>query len=194
MVGSTVLGMTMMFLGVLLFSRYRFPSMLIAVLVGILLVRIVAAIDTVSLTPQKHSWKMFVLAWATLLSSAGLFDFLVTPYYIAHFVQAFSVPASSMEPTLLVGDRILSDNSFYDSRPPQQGDIVVFRYPLDPATYFVKRVIGVPGDRIRIEGSLLYRNGVALDEPYAAYKSLRPRNERDNFPILPSPTAFSGMG
>jgi hypothetical protein len=87
-VGSTVLGMTMMFLGVLLFSRYRFPSMLIAVLVGILLVRIVAAIDTVSLTPQKHSWKMFVLAWATLLSSAGLFDFLVTPYYIAHFVLA----------------------------------------------------------------------------------------------------------
>ena len=57
--------------------------------------------------------------------------------------------------------------------PVKRDQIIVFRYPLDPATYFVKRIIGVPGDRIHLVEKRVYRNGAPLDEPYAVHKSSR---------------------
>ena len=114
-------------------------------------------------------------------------------------IQAFKIPSSSMEDSLLIGDHLMVDKVSYAPpflarllpyTPVGRDQIIVFRYPLDPATYFVKRVIGIPGDHIRVEGQTLFRNGVALDEPHAVHKSLRSRDSRDNFPTLPSPTAF----
>ena len=114
-------------------------------------------------------------------------------------IQAFKIPSSSMEDTLLIGDHLMVDKVSYAPAflapmlpyaPVERDHIIVFRYPLDPGTYFVKRVIGIPGDRIRLEDKTLYRNGVALEEPHAVHKSLRLQDYRDNFPTLPSPTAF----
>jgi signal peptidase I len=111
-------------------------------------------------------------------------------------VQAFVIPTGSMEDTLLVGDHLLVDKLAYS--PPgavsryllpysnvKRGDIVVFRYPVDIRQTFVKRVIGIPGDRIRILNKQVYRNGCALNEPYKFHKTDYVDPYRDNFPGQP---------
>ena len=95
--------------------------------------------------------------------------------------QAFVIPTGSMEDTLLVGDHLLVDKLAYAPagtigakllpyREPRHGDIIVFRYPPDIRQTLVKRLIGVPRDRIRIAEGIVYRNGVRLNEPYVVHK------------------------
>ncbi len=97
-----------------------------------------------------------------------------------------------MEPTLMTGDHVLVDKLAY--APPGQfagrllpyesirrGDIIVFRYPVDPKQTFVKRVIGIPGDRIRFEDRKLFRNGQPVAETYTQ-SLFSPEPYRDNFP------------
>ncbi len=96
-------------------------------------------------------------------------------------VQAFVIPTGSMEDTLLVGDHLLVDKLAYAPagpvgrhllpyEAPKHGDIIVFRYPVDNSQTFVKRVIGVPGDHIKIVDEKVYRNGIPLNEPYTYFK------------------------
>jgi signal peptidase I len=100
------------------------------------------------------------------------------------FVQAFVVPTASMEDTLLVGDRVLVQR--FPKPKPARGDMIVFLYPIDRRQTFVKRIIGVPGDRIRISNKIVYRNGAALAEPYAVHKTGYVDTYRDNFPSEPN--------
>jgi len=74
-------------------------------------------------------------------------------------VQSFHIPSGSMVPTLLVGDFILVDKVTYHFRPPERGDVVVFHFPLDEHIYYIKRIVGVPGDRIEVKNGRLYVNG-----------------------------------
>jgi signal peptidase I len=111
-------------------------------------------------------------------------------------VQAFVIPTGSMEDNLLVGDHLLVDKLAFAPPGPiskhllpyteiQRGDIVVFRYPVDIKQTFVKRVIGIPGDRIRIENKQVIRNGERLYEPYKVHKTEYVDSYRDNFPSTP---------
>ena len=111
-------------------------------------------------------------------------------------VQAFVIPTGSMENNLLVGDHLLVDKLAYAPPGPvskyllpyqdiKRGDIVVFRYPVDIKQTFVKRVIGVPGDRIRLENKQLIRNGERISEPYKVHKTEYIDSYRDNFPSTP---------
>lgn len=87
--------------------------------------------------------------------------------FIMVFVaRAFTVDGPSMLPTLHSGERLLIDKVTYRVRPPKRGDVVVFRYPADPKHYFIKRVVGVAGDLVQIEGGKVRVNGVEIDEPY----------------------------
>jgi len=96
-------------------------------------------------------------------------------------VQAFWIPSGSMEPTLQVGDRILAYKLFYGIKSVKRGDVIVFKYPLNPRKDFVKRVIGLPGDQIEIKNKKVYVNGNLLVEPYVVHrdfwKSGFPRDE-----------------
>ncbi|SNR92116.1 signal peptidase I [Desulfurobacterium atlanticum] len=74
-------------------------------------------------------------------------------------VQSFHIPSGSMEPTLQIGDFILVDKVTYRFRSPERGDVVVFKYPLNEDVYYIKRIIGVPGDKIQVIGGKLYING-----------------------------------
>ncbi len=96
------------------------------------------------------------------------------------FFRAMVVPSGGMEDTLLIGDRVLT--RVFPRVQPARDDIVVFHYPIDRRQTFVKRIIGIPGDRIRIVSRTVYRNGAALTEPYAAHKFESPNRWRDNFP------------
>jgi signal peptidase I len=100
------------------------------------------------------------------------------------FVQAFVMPTGSMEDTLLIGDRILVQR--FPRTEPALGDMIVFTYPVDRSQTFTKRVIGVAGDRIRVSQKIVYRNGTALNEPYAIHKAPYPDSYRDNFPTEPN--------
>jgi len=78
------------------------------------------------------------------------------------------VRGSSMSPGIHDGDRIVIDHLSYVLGDVRRGDIVVLEYPLDPSIDYIKRVIGVPGDRVRIEGARVVVNGRSIDEPYVA--------------------------
>lgn len=91
-------------------------------------------------------------------------------------IEPFRIPSGSMIPTLLVGDFILVNKYTYGLRlpvlnkkivafnEPQRGDVVVFRYPRDPSLDYIKRVIGLPGDRVRYSNRVLYINGVQMPQ------------------------------
>lgn len=83
-------------------------------------------------------------------------------------IQAFWIPSGSMIPTLEPGDRVLVLKFWYSlpKLEPKRGQIVVFKYPVDPRRDFVKRVIGVPGDTVEIKNGTVFVNGAELFEPY----------------------------
>ncbi|MEK7409201.1 MAG: signal peptidase I [Acidobacteriota bacterium] len=112
-------------------------------------------------------------------------------------VQAFVIPTGSMEDTLLIGDHLLVDKLAYAPAGPlskhllpynpiRRGDIIVFRYPMDIRQTFVKRCMGLPGDRIRIENKQLFLNGRKLHETYKFLKTDYVDSYRDNFPGEPN--------
>jgi len=121
---------------------------------------------------------------------------LLLVFLTTMLVQAFVIPSGSMEDTLLIGDHLLVDKLAYGPsgivsrhilpfHEPNDGDIIVFRYPVDIRQSFVKRVIGVPGDHIRIVNKQVFRNGIRLNEPYVYHKSDIVEGYRDNFPSEP---------
>jgi signal peptidase I len=83
-------------------------------------------------------------------------------------VQNFNVEGTSMEPRLHNGELILVDKWTYLFHPPQRGDVIVFVAPPIPSEDFVKRIIGIPGDRITINNTVVTVNGVTLNETYVA--------------------------
>lgn len=112
-------------------------------------------------------------------------------------IQAFVIPTGSMEDNLLIGDHLLVDKlAFAPSGPVsrfllpytpiKRGDIIVFRYPVDIRQTFVKRVIGIPGDRIRLVNKDVYLNGKPLPEPFRFNKTTYIDSYRDNFPSDPN--------
>jgi signal peptidase I len=113
-------------------------------------------------------------------------------FVITFIVQAFQIPSGSMENTLLVGDFLLVDKLHYAGLPGaahllpygkiERGDIVVFYFPVDASQFLVKRVIGMPGDHIRLRDKIVYVNGNPLQENYAIHKQWMPDGYRDNFP------------
>jgi len=119
---------------------------------------------------------------------------VVALFLLTFLLQPFLIPSESMEHTLLVGDFLLVNKQIFAPagqtrglmrwllpyRDVERGDIVVFHHPDPP--YLVKRVVGVPGDRIHIEDGRVTVNGMTLDEPYAAFEPAAPNPFRDNFP------------
>ena len=116
-------------------------------------------------------------------------------------VQAFVIPTGSMEESLLIGDHLLVDKLAYS--PPgrigkyllpyldvKRGDIIVFRYPIDLSQTFVKRVVGIPGDRLRLIDKQVYLNGKPIEEPYVIHKTPYIDTYRDNFPSSPNTQVY----
>ena len=128
---------------------------------------------------------------------ASLAGVLVTGLFIITFVlQAFEIPSSSMEDTLLIGDHVFVNREQF--APPthwlgpllpyrdiHRGDIVVFLSPEEQGLFVVKRIMGVPGDHIHLRDGVVYRNGEKLVEPQVRHKVANYDPYRDNFPAVP---------
>jgi len=126
-----------------------------------------------------------------------LYLIVIAIFIVTFSVQPFRIPSESMESTLLVGDFLLVDKQVASSNAEgsggllpsaaiHRGDIVVFHDPVDSSLHLVKRVIGLPGDHLRLHSGQVFINGRALFEPYAVYRPSPPDNFRDNFPRLQS--------
>ena len=136
---------------------------------------------------KKETPPEFIASMAVVLV-VGLF-------IITFCMQAFEIPSSSMENTLLIGDHVFVDRDtmgpktkwmpLIPYRQIQRHDIVVFLSPAEPGLYVVKRIIGIPGDRIHLRDGELYVNGQKQNEPYVLHNgSYNPY--RDNFPAVPA--------
>lgn len=112
--------------------------------------------------------------------SKSFFPVILVVFMIRSFVvEPFKIPSASMMPTLIAGDFILVNkfiyglrvpilnNTFLEIRHPQRGEVFVFHYPKDPSIDYIKRVVGVPGDKIAYRDKQLYINGKKLDVSYA---------------------------
>lgn len=123
---------------------------------------------------------------------------LVLALFIRTFVvQAFKIPSGSMEPTLEIGDHILVNKFIYGIKlpftsisllplgNPKRGEVIVFIYPLDTSKDFIKRVVAVEGDTVKIVNKKLYINGAEVDDSHAVYKEntifAAEIQKRDNF-------------
>ena len=103
--------------------------------------------------------------------------------------QIYQIPSQSMEPTLLPGDHVIVHQVAYQAAEPQQGDVVVYRYPDENGKRFLHRVIGLPGDQIAIRDQVVYVNGEALSEPYTRHsdRSSMAGHVRDHLPPITVP-------
>jgi len=144
------------------------------------------------------SWSEKISAgdWpATVQSVAG--TIVIAVFVVTFLVQAFTIPSESMEQTLLIGDYLLVDKFCYGGRTGwnrllpyrnvRRGDIIVFHYPVNPAQDFVKRVVAVPGDRLRLINKRVYINGALVPEPYVQYIPAVRSAYLDDFPQTSSP-------
>lgn len=80
--------------------------------------------------------------------------------------QPFYIPSGSMEPNLQIGDRIIVSKLTYAFSEPKRGDVIVFKFPLDPSRDFVKRAVALSGETVEIRDSVLYIDGQPLPEEY----------------------------
>jgi signal peptidase I len=128
---------------------------------------------------------------------------LIALFVRAFVVQAFKIPSGSMEPTLLVGDHILVNKFIYGIRipligkklftlkKPRRGDVIVFIYPLDKSKDFIKRAIGLEGEKVEIKGQKIYINDRLIEDRWGVYRQANSFSGlpiKDNFGPVTVPT------
>ena len=156
---------------------------------------------------EKTSKKSIVLEYAKSLLIALVLALFVRTF----FVQAYKIPSGSMLETLKIGDHILVEKFMFGThipftdiivfplKQPKRGDVVVFRYPLDPSLDFIKRIIALPGDTVQGISKDIYVNGKRLKEPYIQHidNFILPAyiSPRDNFgPLRVPKDSYFAMG
>lgn len=143
--------------------------------------------------PLPSSPRPIIHHHEVLASMQTTLTFLVCALFVLTFiVQPYRIPSGSMEDTLLIGDFLLVNKTVFANpgpwrhllpyEPLRRGDIVVFHYPMDDSLHLVKRIIGVPGDRLRLHQGRVYINEQRQNEPFALYIPSYPSVYRDEFP------------
>ncbi len=132
---------------------------LILILAGAL---IIARIVIKRVSTVRPTWRTTIVE--TL--DASIFAALLSLLIITFVVQAFFIPSGSMEPTLQIGDRILVSKFAYRLGVIRRGEVVVFRYPLNPGKDFVKRVVGLPTETVELRDGVVLINSEPIKELY----------------------------
>lgn len=132
---------------------------------------------------DKRAVKEEIKDWVISILIAIVLAFLIR-YFV---VELYMVEGPSMRPTLLSGERLVVNKFIYRFKPPERGEILVFRYPQDPSRDFIKRVIAVAGDTIEIKEGRVFVNGQLLQENYILEKT------KGSYPLatVPAGTVFA---
>jgi len=144
---------------------------LVAVLCSLLAVWIYAMVDAWKAARRQpdyvpRPWQTSGLYFLVLILCAAIIQPLFSSYIRNHEVESFRIPSSSMVPTLLPGDWVFADKRYNCpacKSAVQRGDVAIFTYPNDRTLYYVKRIIGLPGDHVRIEAHEILINGHSLN-------------------------------
>ncbi len=112
------------------------------------------------ITTGKKTFLIFSIFALYLFSPMQLVALPITYYIRANVAQAFKIPSGAMRPTLMEGDKLFVDKAIYRTSEPQRGDIIVFDYPVDPKKSFIKRLVGLPGEKVEIKDGHVVINGV----------------------------------
>ena len=130
-------------------------------------------VETSQLQPKGGKAQKEVFEWVKALAIAALLVLVIRYFLFAPFI----VDGPSMQPTFYTGERLIVNKVIYDIREPKHGEVVVFHVP-EEGRDFIKRVIGVPGDKVKYEGDNLYINGKKVDEPYLKQSIAECESER----------------
>lgn len=168
-----MVGTALLTLGPLFVMPVSLAAIASSVALGVL-AHVASGFDTLWMPVRKPSWKIVLAAWAVLLIGSWAIETPIRNYYRAHVARGFTISSGNMEPTLLIGDYILTDSSVYRAGAPKRGDIIVFKYPEDERRDFIERIVGMPGDQIVIRGHEVYIDGVLLAEPYVKSGAVPP--------------------
>jgi signal peptidase I len=127
--------------------------------------------------PEKSKMGNELFEWVKALAIAGLLVFVIRWFLVSPFI----VDGPSMQPNFLNRERIIVNKIIYDIREPKRGEVIVFHVPQENRD-FIKRVIGEPGDTVKVEGDTIYINGQPIAEPYLAdaYAAKHAQNELYN--------------
>lgn len=144
----------------------------VVTLLAALLVMLFIIIDAVRLARrggQGARWYVWVgamlLCWLGAFATGGL-GVVIRPYLPW---RTFTIPSASMEPTLHVGDWVIGDMRYFEGHAPARGDLVLYRLPSDNTTIYIKRIVGLPGDRVVFRDGHTVVNGAVTDEPFASF-------------------------
>lgn len=110
--------------------------------------------------------KLFAIFFDFLESIVVALAIFVVVYFF--FYQPHQVKGASMEPNFHDGEYILTNKFLYNFQDPKRGDVIVFKSPQNPEIDFIKRVIGLPGDRVKLSNNKFFINGIEVQEPYLA--------------------------
>lgn len=113
---------------------------------------------------RYNRWYFYILI---ILINAFLINSLLLAPFIIPPIKAYKVPAASMTPALMIGDRVIVNKKYYINNKPNRGDVVIFPDPSASSKYLIKRAIGLPGETIEILEKKVYINGQPLEEPYS---------------------------
>ena len=118
---------------------------------------------------RYNRWYVYLL----VILIVSLVDYSVETVFIKNgVIKGYKIPAGAMMPTLLIGDHLVCDLSYYRSHNPQRGDIVIFKFPMDESKDYIKRIIGIPGDTIQIVNDDVYINNEKMDLKFVGKCSL----------------------
>lgn len=157
----------------------------------------IARKNKVSYQLKKYNkWYIYVACWVI---AAFIIQPVIETSIKKYIIQAYKIPSGTMTPTLLPGDHILVDKFIYKNHEPQRGDLIIFPFPEDPTTTFVKRLIGLEGDKIEIRDKQLYINDEKYTEHYIVHidSIIMPpeKGPRDNFgPVVVPDGNYFVMG
>jgi signal peptidase I len=148
------------------------------------------------------AWKVIFWEYSKAIALALILALAIRSFV----VQAFHIPSSSMVPTFLEGDRVLvtkfsygvrnpfSNKVIFGSSLPKRGDVVIFKFPKEPDTDFVKRVIGLPGEKLQIVKGIIYIDDKRIEDPHGHYDNPYMSNARDFGPIIVPENQYFMMG
>lgn len=178
--GYLRLGLWLMIFEILLFYIFRLvigfvPSMAAFIVVFMVTILIFAVIlifnirMTISANRRQSPRLKYTWRWIIgIFIVAVLIDFIIDPLIRSNVGESYHIPSTTMEPTILIGDYIMTTKDI-DPEELQYGDIIIFKYPFDQDQNYIKRLIAKEGDTIDIIDKEIYRNGERLIEPYTKH-------------------------